>query len=71
MSNELNIYIYIYIEISEKSTYESYGDMATDSYHLFKMDVKMMKMKDMGVNAYRFSIAWSRIFILYMNEYTY
>ncbi|XP_021894244.1 cyanogenic beta-glucosidase-like [Carica papaya] len=43
----------------EKSTDGSYGDIAADSYHLYKTDVKMMK--DMGADAYRFSIAWSRI----------
>lgn len=36
------------------------GDVAVDHYHLFKEDVKLMA--EQGLKAYRFSIAWSRIF---------
>ena len=35
------------------------GNVACDHYHKFKEDIRLMK--DMGVKAYRFSIAWSRI----------
>jgi beta-glucosidase len=36
------------------------GDVANDHYHRYKEDVALMK--DIGTNAYRFSIAWPRIF---------
>jgi beta-glucosidase len=38
----------------------STGDVANDHYHLYKDDVKLMKL--LGAKAYRFSIAWPRIF---------
>src|SRR5262245_47720216 len=37
------------------------GDIANDHYHRYKEDVAMME-RDIGANAYRFSIAWPRIF---------
>lgn len=36
------------------------GDVANDHYHRYKEDVALMK--DIGVTAYRFSVAWPRIF---------
>ncbi|KAH9321391.1 hypothetical protein KI387_016030 [Taxus chinensis] len=36
------------------------GDIAADEYHRYKEDVEIMV--EMGVDVYRFSIAWSRIF---------
>src|SRR5215813_13579641 len=36
------------------------GDVANDHYHRYKEDVALIK--DTGANAYRFSIAWPRIF---------
>ncbi|OVA15361.1 Glycoside hydrolase [Macleaya cordata] len=38
----------------------SNADTAVDQYHRFKSDVDLMK--DLGMDAYRFSISWSRIF---------
>ncbi|KAJ8484071.1 hypothetical protein OPV22_016556 [Ensete ventricosum] len=38
----------------------SNADVAVDQYHRFDEDILLMK--DMGMDAYRFSIAWSRIF---------
>lgn len=36
------------------------GDVACDSYHRYAEDTQLMK--NLGMNSYRFSIAWSRIF---------
>lgn len=36
------------------------GDVTCDHYHRYKEDVKMMA--DLGLHAYRFSVAWTRIF---------
>ena len=36
------------------------GDIACDHYYKYKEDVKLMA--DLGIKAYRFSIAWPRIF---------
>jgi beta-glucosidase len=38
----------------------SNADVANDSYHLYKEDVQLMKA--LGARAYRFSIAWPRVF---------
>ncbi|HQE25536.1 MAG TPA: GH1 family beta-glucosidase [Candidatus Atribacteria bacterium] len=39
---------------------ETNGDMTCDHYHRFEEDITLMK--ELGVDAYRFSISWSRIF---------
>ena len=38
----------------------SNGDRANEHYHRYKEDVRLIK--DLGVKAYRFSIAWPRVF---------
>ena len=43
-----------------KTTDGSNGDVANDSYHRYKHDVQLMKA--LGAKAYRFSIAWPRVF---------
>ncbi|MEU8523300.1 GH1 family beta-glucosidase [Streptomyces sp. NPDC048577] len=35
------------------------GDVAVDHYHRFRDDVRLMA--DLGLNAYRFSVSWSRV----------
>jgi beta-glucosidase len=47
--------------ITPGKVYEGHtGDVACDHYHRYKEDVGILK--EIGVNAYRFSISWSRIF---------
>jgi len=36
------------------------GDVACDHYNLYKEDIQIMK--ELGLNAYRFSVSWPRIF---------
>lgn len=36
------------------------GDIACDHYRLFRDDVRLLR--DLGLNAYRFSIGWARVF---------
>src|SRR5512136_355159 len=36
------------------------GDIACDHYHTWQDDIKLMQ--DVGINAYRFSLAWPRIY---------
>lgn len=42
-----------------RMTDRSNGDVAIDQYHRYKEDVGIMK--EMGLDAYRFSISWSRL----------
>ncbi|XP_061368012.1 beta-glucosidase 40-like [Gastrolobium bilobum] len=43
-----------------KITDFSNADVAVDQYHRYEEDIQLMK--DLGTDAYRFSISWSRIF---------
>ncbi|KAK6150151.1 hypothetical protein DH2020_017676 [Rehmannia glutinosa] len=43
----------------EKVKDHTNADVAIDSYHLYKEDVQLLK--NMGVDAYKFSISWARI----------
>jgi len=38
----------------------STGDVACDHYHRWRDDIE--NMRDLGLNAYRFSVAWARVF---------
>jgi len=49
-----------YAHIPGKMKNGDTGDVAIDHYRRYKEDVAIMK--EMGVNAYRFSISWARIF---------
>ncbi len=49
-----------YVRIPGKTYKGTNGDVAADHYNRFKEDVKTMK--DMGLQTYRFSISWPRIF---------
>ncbi len=45
---------------SGKTFHGDTGDVADDFYHLYPADIALMR--DLGLKAFRFSIAWSRVF---------
>ena len=49
-----------YAHTPGKITNGDTGDVANDHYHRYREDVALMR--ELGVDAYRFSIAWPRIF---------
>lgn len=49
-----------FVRIPGKTFKGTNGDIAVDHYHRYKEDVQLMK--EMGLKAYRFSVAWTRIF---------
>ncbi|WP_031343011.1 family 1 glycosylhydrolase, partial [Novosphingobium lindaniclasticum] len=50
----------VYAHTPGKTTDGGTGDVACDSYHRYGEDIALLKA--LGVKAYRFSVAWSRIF---------
>jgi 6-phospho-beta-glucosidase len=49
-----------FVRIPGKTFKGTNGDVAVDHYHRYKEDVALMK--EQGLKAYRFSVAWTRIF---------
>lgn len=49
----------VYAHIPGKMQNGDTGDVAIDHYRRYKEDVKVMK--EMGANAYRFSLSWPRV----------
>ena len=49
-----------FVRISGKTYKGTNGDVAIDHYHRYKEDIALMA--EQGLKAYRFSLAWSRIF---------
>lgn len=49
----------VFSKIQGKTFEGTNGDIAVDHYHRYKEDIKLMA--EMGLESYRFSIAWTRI----------
>jgi beta-glucosidase len=50
----------VFSRIPGKVTNMENGDVACDHYHLYEKDIELLR--ELGVDSYRFSIAWPRIF---------
>ncbi len=50
----------VFSHIPGKTLKGTNGDVAVDHYHRYKEDIRLMA--EMGLKAYRFSVAWSRIY---------
>lgn len=50
----------VFSKIKGKTLNGTNGDVAIDHYHRYREDIKLMG--EMGLESYRFSIAWTRIF---------
>ena len=50
----------VFSKIEGKTLNGTNGDVAVDHYHRFKEDIKLMA--EMGLESYRFSVSWTRIF---------
>jgi beta-glucosidase len=49
-----------FVRVNGKIANQSTADVANDHYHRYKEDVQLIK--ELGAKAYRFSIAWPRVF---------
>src|SRR5579872_5045182 len=49
-----------FVRLNGKIIDQSTADVANDDYHRYKEDVQLIK--ELGAKAYRFSIAWPRVF---------
>ena len=50
----------VFVRIPGKTYKATTGDVAVDHYHRYKEDIALMA--EMGLNTYRFSVSWARIF---------
>ena len=54
-----NVNSQVWYEENNTDKYEEKSGMACNSYNLYKEDIKLLK--DLGHQAFRFSVEWSRI----------
>ncbi|KAI9165284.1 hypothetical protein LWI28_011025 [Acer negundo] len=58
-SSDISCSTYSLAILTHRISDRSNGDVAVDFYHRYKEDVQIMK--DMNLDAFRFSISWSRL----------